>query len=236
MPTPIHRPRRVRSSAARTGPTSSGRRGSSSARCSWRRCSPARIHWPTTPPTAAASSSAWRCGSSASHRGEPADRRHRRPHRPLQVAAADHELLPVLRPRPGCSLLPAGRNPGVGLPAAAGHGGHGQGLTQVTSPIRSPLRSTRADELSHLHGHGRVRPRHRYRSARLGAMDKVWVRRFSSHEEAERAECEFWAQMTGDQRIEALEEMRRDAWKVTGERLEGLRRTVRIVVVDRASD
>jgi hypothetical protein len=63
-------------------------------------------------------------------------------------------------------------------------------------------------------------------------MDKIWIRRCSSPAEADAADREFWAQLTGDQRVEALEQMRRDAWKVTGERLPGLQRAVRII--DRA--
>jgi hypothetical protein len=57
---------------------------------------------------------------------------------------------------------------------------------------------------------------------------EIWVRRCSSFAEDERADREFWATMTGEERVEALEELRREAWKVTGERLERLRRTVRV--------
>lgn len=57
----------------------------------------------------------------------------------------------------------------------------------------------------------------------------VWVRKGVSFEEEEAADREFWAQMTGRERVEALEEMRRDAWKIKGERLKRLRRVVRIV-------
>jgi hypothetical protein len=60
-------------------------------------------------------------------------------------------------------------------------------------------------------------------------MEKVWLRKCSSFEEEEAADREFWQQMTGDERIEVLEQMRRDAWKITGERLEGLRRAVRVL-------
>ena len=60
-------------------------------------------------------------------------------------------------------------------------------------------------------------------------MEKVWLRKCASFEEEEEADRELWAQMTGDERVEALEQMRQDAWKVTGERLEGLRRTVRVL-------
>jgi len=60
-------------------------------------------------------------------------------------------------------------------------------------------------------------------------MEKVWLRKCASFEEEEEADREFWAQMTGDERVEALEQMRQDAWMITGERLEGLRRTVRVL-------
>jgi hypothetical protein len=57
----------------------------------------------------------------------------------------------------------------------------------------------------------------------------IWVRKCSSFAEEARADREFWAQMTGGQRVEALEELRREAWKVTGERFEGLCRAVRVL-------
>jgi hypothetical protein len=59
-------------------------------------------------------------------------------------------------------------------------------------------------------------------------MDR-WVRRCGSFAEEALADREFWAAMTGEQRVEALEELRQDAWKVTGEPLQRLRRTVHIV-------
>jgi hypothetical protein len=54
------------------------------------------------------------------------------------------------------------------------------------------------------------------------------VKKCSSFAEEEDADFEFWAQVTPDERIEALEEMRAQAWKVGGERIEGLRRVVRV--------
>ena len=60
-------------------------------------------------------------------------------------------------------------------------------------------------------------------------MKEVWLRKGGSFEEEAEADREFWAQMTGRQRVEALEEMRQEAWKITGERLERLRRVVRVV-------
>lgn len=58
---------------------------------------------------------------------------------------------------------------------------------------------------------------------------EVWLRKGSSFTEDEEADREFWEQMTGRERVEVLEEMRREAWKVTGEPLEGLRRVIRVV-------
>jgi hypothetical protein len=59
-------------------------------------------------------------------------------------------------------------------------------------------------------------------------MSDVWLRKCSSHEEAEEADREFWAQMTGDERVAAVEDMRLNE-KVSGdEDLGRLRRVVRI--------
>jgi hypothetical protein len=57
----------------------------------------------------------------------------------------------------------------------------------------------------------------------------IWVRKCQSFAEEALADREFWAQMTGDERVEALEDLRFEAWKVTGERLERLRRVVRVL-------
>ncbi len=51
----------------------------------------------------------------------------------------------------------------------------------------------------------------------------LWIRKCSSFEEEADADREFWSSLTGDERVEALEELRRQAWKITGERIEGLR-------------
>lgn len=58
---------------------------------------------------------------------------------------------------------------------------------------------------------------------------EIWLRRCSSFAEEARADREFWARMSGEERVEALEALRHEAWKVTGERLEGLRRVVRVL-------
>ena len=62
---------------------------------------------------------------------------------------------------------------------------------------------------------------------------EIWLRKCSSFAEEAGADREFWSRMTGEERVEALEELRREAWKVTGERLEGLRRTVRVLELPR---
>lgn len=56
-------------------------------------------------------------------------------------------------------------------------------------------------------------------------MKEVWIRRCSSFEEEE-ADFEFWSSLTPDERVEALEQMRAEAWKVTGERFERLQRVI----------
>jgi hypothetical protein len=57
----------------------------------------------------------------------------------------------------------------------------------------------------------------------------VWVRRCASFEEEQRADRQFWRQMTPEARIQALEELRAQ-WRTTaGDGHEGLRRTVRVL-------
>lgn len=58
---------------------------------------------------------------------------------------------------------------------------------------------------------------------------EVWLRKGDSFEEEEEADREFWQQMTGRERVEILEQMRRDAWKITGEPLGRLQRSVRVI-------
>jgi hypothetical protein len=64
-------------------------------------------------------------------------------------------------------------------------------------------------------------------------VQQIWVRKCSSFEEAEEADQEFWAQMTGDERVQALEQMRQDAWKLTGQPYEGIQKVVRIIRLDK---
>jgi predicted Fe-S protein YdhL (DUF1289 family) len=60
-------------------------------------------------------------------------------------------------------------------------------------------------------------------------VQEIWFRKCSSFEEEEEADQEFWARMTGDERVNVLEQMRQEAWKITGEPLERLRRVVRVI-------
>jgi hypothetical protein len=65
-------------------------------------------------------------------------------------------------------------------------------------------------------------------------VEKVWCRKGSSFDEEAQADRDFWLQMTGRERVEALEEMRKEAWKAGGERFEGLRRVARVVKLPRS--
>jgi hypothetical protein len=59
-------------------------------------------------------------------------------------------------------------------------------------------------------------------------MEKVWIWKGRIEDEP-KADREFWQQMTGRERVAALEELREDVWKFTGESVEGLRRAVRVL-------
>jgi hypothetical protein len=58
---------------------------------------------------------------------------------------------------------------------------------------------------------------------------KLWVRRLESFEDEARADREFWASMTPDERVAALEEIRSDWYKIHGGHDSGLRRVLRVV-------
>jgi hypothetical protein len=54
----------------------------------------------------------------------------------------------------------------------------------------------------------------------------VWIRKCSSFEEEELADLEYWDSMQPEQRLAALEQMRREP-KVGDGHFEGLRRVIR---------
>jgi hypothetical protein len=56
---------------------------------------------------------------------------------------------------------------------------------------------------------------------------EIWVRKCSSFEEERQADREFWATMTGDARVSAVDELRAEWATTSGHGHEGLRRTVR---------
>jgi hypothetical protein len=58
-------------------------------------------------------------------------------------------------------------------------------------------------------------------------MRQLWVRKGKLEDEAE-ADREFWQQMTGLERLEALEELQREIWGHDATS-EGLRRVARVV-------
>jgi len=57
---------------------------------------------------------------------------------------------------------------------------------------------------------------------------KLWIRKLDSFEDEARADREFWAAVTPDDRVAALEEIRRDWFKIHGGHDPGLRRVLRI--------
>jgi hypothetical protein len=57
----------------------------------------------------------------------------------------------------------------------------------------------------------------------------VWLRRCTSFAEEARADRDFWAALTGDERVAAIEELRIQYLRMRGQRDERLRRTVRVL-------
>lgn len=57
----------------------------------------------------------------------------------------------------------------------------------------------------------------------------LWVRKCTSFEEERAADREFWAQITPDARVAALDEMRAEWAARNADGEHGLRRTVRIL-------
>jgi hypothetical protein len=57
----------------------------------------------------------------------------------------------------------------------------------------------------------------------------IWVRRCRSFEEEAEADREFWARLSPEERVGAVEQMRLEGGDDSDEDESGLRRTVRIV-------
>jgi len=57
----------------------------------------------------------------------------------------------------------------------------------------------------------------------------IWIRKCASFAEEEEADREFWQEMTGEERVAVLEDMRREFGRANGEPDERLRRVVRII-------
>lgn len=62
-----------------------------------------------------------------------------------------------------------------------------------------------------------------------GNAKKIWLRKFSSFDDENRADREFWQQMTPDERVGIVEQLREEWWKHHGNGEQGLRRTVRVL-------
>jgi len=72
-----------------------------------------------------------------------------------------------------------------------------------------------------------------------GGHDKIeimkrWVRKLKSFEEERVADREFWAQLSPDERVAAVEELRLEWGKIRGESHERLRRTARVLKLARS--
>ena len=59
-------------------------------------------------------------------------------------------------------------------------------------------------------------------------MDRT-AKIFHSFEEAEKAETEYWKTLSGDKKLEVLEELRSKYWALTHERKPGFQRVYRII-------
>jgi hypothetical protein len=57
----------------------------------------------------------------------------------------------------------------------------------------------------------------------------LWVRRCASFAEEREADREFWRQLTPDERVAAVDELRAQWAVMRGQHHEGLRRTVRVL-------
>lgn len=57
---------------------------------------------------------------------------------------------------------------------------------------------------------------------------RLWVRKLTSFEEERRADAEFWRQMTPNERVEIVEQLRQEWWEQHGNGEPRLRRAVRV--------
>lgn len=64
-------------------------------------------------------------------------------------------------------------------------------------------------------------------------MSDLWLRILDSHAEAEVADAEFWATVPPNERVAAIEDLRRTWLKMKGQSDEGLRRVVRVLEPER---
>jgi hypothetical protein len=58
---------------------------------------------------------------------------------------------------------------------------------------------------------------------------RLWLRKFSSFDDENRADLEFWQRMTPDERVAIVEQLREEWWKDHGDGEQGLRRAVQVL-------
>lgn len=61
----------------------------------------------------------------------------------------------------------------------------------------------------------------------------IWVRKCESFEEERVADREFWAALSPDARVAVVEDLRREWAKISGQPIERLRRTARLLQRER---
>jgi hypothetical protein len=61
----------------------------------------------------------------------------------------------------------------------------------------------------------------------------IWVRRCQSFEEERAADREFWATISPDERVALVEELRHEWARISGQAIERLRRTARLLHCER---
>jgi hypothetical protein len=69
----------------------------------------------------------------------------------------------------------------------------------------------------------------RLASLQFPLMNKIWLRRCYSFADEAKADRDFWAQFTADERVGILEQIRREWMELNGRGDEGLRRTAQLL-------
>ena len=58
---------------------------------------------------------------------------------------------------------------------------------------------------------------------------EIWVRKFTSFEEENRADLEYWQEFTPDERVEIVERLRQEWWQRHGDGVPRMEKVVRVL-------